>query len=98
MSRVIKAQSRRESCPLSVAPLHLSDLAAEAKRTILFARRRDASILAEAREEVELVRLDAGESEPVDVLVNGTQAARGTAVVVNGKLGVYVKEVAPSSR
>lgn len=45
-----------------------------------------------------LIELGAGESEPVDVLVNGTLAARGTAVVVNGKIGVYVKEVAPSSQ
>ena len=45
-----------------------------------------------------LIELDAGESEPVDLLVNGTLVARGTAVVVNGKFGVYVKEVAASSR
>lgn len=43
-----------------------------------------------------LIELDAGESEPVDVLVNGTLVARGTAVVVDGKIGVYVKEVASS--
>lgn len=43
-----------------------------------------------------LIELDAGESEPVDVLVNGTLIAKGTAVVVDGKFGVYVKEVTPS--
>lgn len=79
MSRVIKAQSRRESCPPSVGPLHLADLAAEAKRTILFARRRGASILADAREEAELVRQEGDRSGYADGFARGLAEGRQQA-------------------
>lgn len=80
MSRVIKAQSRHESCPPSVGPLHLSDVAAEAKRTILFARQRGASILAEAREEAELVRQEGDRSGYADGFARGLAEGRQQAV------------------
>ena len=107
MSRVIKAQSRRESWPPSVGPLHLADLAAEAKRTILFARRRGASILAEAREEAELVRQEGDRSGYADGFARGlaegrqqaaekatepTESVRGGAVEIVCPEGTYLAE------
>lgn len=40
-----------------------------------------------------VVRLSKAAGEPVDLLVNGTLAARGSLVVVDGRLGVKVTEV-----
>lgn len=93
MSRVIKAESRRESCPLSVGPLHLTDLAAEARRTILFARRRAASILAEAREEAQLVRQEGDRSGHADGFARGLDEGRRQAAEKAQELAELAKTV-----
>lgn len=56
MPRVIKADDHREFCVPSAGPLHLDDVAAKARRTILFARRQAEGIVAEAREQAEDAR------------------------------------------
>ena len=90
-----------------MGPLHLADLAAEAKRTILFARRRGASILAEAREEAELVRQEGDRSGYADGFARGlaegrqqaaekatepTESVRGGAVEIVCPEGTYLAE------
>ena len=45
-----------------------------------------------------VVEMDAGADEPVDVVVNGRLLARGTAVVMDGKFSVCVKELVSWSR
>lgn len=93
MSRVIKAQTRRESCPLSVGPVHLDDLAAEGKRTIIFARRRAASILAEAREEAQLVRQEGDRSGHADGFARGLDEGRRQAAEKATELAELAKTV-----
>lgn len=92
MSRVIKAQSRRESCPLSVGPVHLADLAAEGKRTILFARRRAASILAEAREEAQLIHQEGDRSGHADGFARGLAEGRQQAAEKATELAEFPTE------
>lgn len=73
MSRVIKAQQHRDYRPEAIGPLHLDDLAAEARRTILFARRRSERILAEAREEAEVLRQEIDRSGYNEGFARGRQ-------------------------
>jgi flagellar biosynthesis/type III secretory pathway protein FliH len=76
MGHVIKAAERRESSPVTVGPLHLDDVAAEAKRTVLAARRQAERILARAREQADAVEQDAARSGYARGLEHGRQAGR----------------------
>lgn len=76
-----------------MAPLHLDDLAAEAKRTILFARRRAASILAEAREEAQLVRQEGDRSGHADGFARGLDEGRRRAAEKATELTELAKTV-----
>ncbi|HUU59625.1 MAG TPA: hypothetical protein VMZ50_08780, partial [Phycisphaerae bacterium] len=66
MPRIVKADPAHQRDPELTAPLHLDDVAAEAKRMIRYAQRQADRILAEAREQAETARLaddQAGYSE-----------------------------------
>ena len=66
MPRIVKADPAHQRDPELTAPLHLDDVAAEAKRMIRYAQRQADRIVAMAREEAETARLaddQAGYSE-----------------------------------
>ena len=67
----------------------------EAVRTVRieFGRRAVDGAAAAALEAGNVVALDAGADELVDVRVDGRVAARGTCVVIGGKLAVRVTEI-----
>lgn len=48
--------------------------------------------------EADIMRIDRGVDQPVDVVVNGVVVARGQLVVIDDSFGLRVTEVAPANK